>query len=98
VDIALPLIILLGFLALSVPIGICIGLAATLTLVLTTTISPNLIAQNAFAALDSFTLLAIPFFVLAGSLMQYGGISRRLLTWPTAWWGMCLAVWRWLRL
>lgn len=78
-DIALPLIILLGFLALSVPIGICIGLAATLTLVLTTTISPNLIAQNAFAALDSFTLLAIPFFVLAGSLMQYGGISRRLL-------------------
>jgi len=78
-DVALIFIVLFGFLALTVPIGVCLGLAATVTLVLTTTISPNLIAQNAFAALDSFTLLAIPFFVLAGCLMQYGGISRRLL-------------------
>lgn len=78
-DIALIFIVLFGFLALTVPIGICLGSAAAITLVLTTSISPNLIAQNAFAGLDSFTLLAIPFFVLAGSLMQYGGISRRLL-------------------
>lgn len=78
-DIALIFIVLFGFLALTVPIGICLGSAAAITLVLTTSISPNLIAQNAFAGLDSFTLLAIPFFVLVGSLMQYGGISRRLL-------------------
>ncbi|MGI6684062.1 MAG: TRAP transporter large permease [Bacillota bacterium] len=78
-DVALIFICLFGLLALTVPIGVCLGLAATVTLVVTTTISPNLIAQNAFAALDSFTLLAIPFFVLAGCLMQYGGISRRLL-------------------
>lgn len=78
-DIALIFILLFGLLALTVPIGICLGAAAAITLVLTTKISPNLIAQNAFAGLDSFTLLAIPFFVLAGSLMQYGGISRRLL-------------------
>ena len=39
-----------------------------------------MIAQNAFAALDSFPLLAIPFFMLAGSLMSYGGISKRLVT------------------
>ena len=38
-----------------------------------------MIAQTAFAALDSFPLLAIPFFMLAGSLMSYGGISKRLV-------------------
>lgn len=38
-----------------------------------------MIAQNAFAGLDSFSLLAIPFFILAGNLMTLGGISRRLL-------------------
>ena len=35
--------------------------------------------KNAFAALDSFPLLAIPFFMLAGALMSYGGISKRLV-------------------
>jgi len=37
------------------------------------------IPQTIFDALDSFTLMAIPFFILAGSLMQTGGISRRLI-------------------
>ena len=38
-----------------------------------------MIAQTAFTGLDSFPLLAIPFFMLAGSLMGYGGISKRLV-------------------
>jgi C4-dicarboxylate transporter DctM subunit len=38
-----------------------------------------MIAQNALQ-LGSFPLLAIPFFMLAGSLMSYGGISKRLVT------------------
>ncbi len=67
------------FLTCSIPIGIALGLATALTLATTSDIPLILIAQNAFAALDSFPLLAIPFFMLAGSLMSYGGISRRLV-------------------
>ena len=67
------------FLVLSLPIGIALGMATAVTLALTSDIPLIMIAQNAFAALDSFPLLAIPFFMLAGSLMSYGGISRRLV-------------------
>lgn len=70
---------LLLLLTLSIPIGIALGLATALTLALTSEIPLIMIAQTAFAALDSFPLLAIPFFMLAGSLMSYGGISRRLV-------------------
>jgi C4-dicarboxylate transporter DctM subunit len=66
-------------LSISVPIGIALGAATALTIALTTNLNLLFVAQNAFAALDSFPLMAIPFFVLAGNLMMYGGISRRLL-------------------
>lgn len=64
---------------LSVPIGIVLGASVIITLLYTGTIPLLIVAQNAFAALDSFPLLAIPFFILAGSLMGYGGISKRLV-------------------
>lgn len=77
------ILILFGFLAilitLSIPIGIALGAATTLTLLITKDISLMVIAQNAFAALDSFPLMAIPFFILAGNLMMHGGVSERLL-------------------
>ena len=66
-------------LALSIPIGISLGLATVIALIYTGTIPLIMVAQNAFAALDSFPLLAIPFFMLAGALMGYGGISKRLV-------------------
>ncbi|MCF7935472.1 MAG: TRAP transporter large permease [Synergistales bacterium] len=70
---------LLFFLTLSVPIGIALGIATVLSLVLFSHIPTLMVAQNAFAGLDSFPLMAIPFFILAGNLMRYGGISKRLL-------------------
>ena len=66
-------------LALSLPIGISLGMATAITLAYTNSVPLIMIAQNAFAALDSFPLLAIPFFMLAGALMSYGGISKRLV-------------------
>lgn len=66
-------------LVLSIPIGISLGLATVIALIYTGTIPLIMVAQNAFAALDSFPLLAIPFFMLAGALMGYGGISKRLV-------------------
>ena len=70
---------LFGLLILGVPIGVCLGCGTLALMVLTTDMSPMLLAQSCFTGLDSFTLLAIPFFVVAGSFMMYGGISRRLL-------------------
>lgn len=67
------------FVSISMPIGISLGLATLITLIFSTNIEPIMVAQTAFASLDSFTLMAIPFFMLAGNFMRYGGVSRRLL-------------------
>jgi C4-dicarboxylate transporter DctM subunit len=67
------------FISISVPIGIALGLATLISMLLTSNISTMVMAQNCFAGLDSFPLMAIPFFIFAGNLMGYGGISKRLL-------------------
>jgi tripartite ATP-independent transporter DctM subunit len=47
----------------------------------------QLLAQNLVAGIDSFPLLAVPFFVLAGELMNAGGISRRIIDMAQSWVG-----------
>ena len=47
----------------------------------------QLLAQNLVAGVDSFALLAVPFFILAGELMNAGGISQRIITMAQAWVG-----------
>jgi tripartite ATP-independent transporter DctM subunit len=47
----------------------------------------QLLAQNMVAGVDSFPLLAVPFFILAGELMNAGGISQRIITMAQAWVG-----------
>ena len=47
----------------------------------------QLLAQNLVAGVDSFPLLAVPFFILAGELMNLGGISGRIITMAQAWVG-----------
>jgi len=72
-------IILFLLIGISVPIGIALGLATTLTMLISKDVSLNFVAQNAFTSLDSFPLMAIPFFMLAGNIMSYGGGSKKLL-------------------
>ena len=78
-NIALLFIIFFSLILLSVPIGVSLGTATAITLMLTSHIDTVLIAQKAFTGLDNFTLLAIPFFMLAGNLMALGGIARRIV-------------------
>ncbi|OWQ48242.1 L-dehydroascorbate transporter large permease subunit [Roseateles noduli] len=47
----------------------------------------QLLAQNLVAGIDSFPLLAVPFFILAGELMNSGGISKRIIDMAQAWLG-----------
>jgi hypothetical protein len=53
----------------------------------------QLLAQNLVAGVDSFPLLAVPFFILAGELMNSGGISRRIIDMAQAWVGHIRAAW-----
>lgn len=64
-----------------VPISFCIGIATIATMLLTILPDPALttVAQRMATGLDSFALLAIPFFILSGQLMNRGGIARRLI-------------------
>lgn len=75
-------IVLFGAMALlliiGVPISISLG-AATMLSMLTFDVPLAVVGQRMFTALDSVSIMAIPFFVLAGNLMTKGGISRRLV-------------------
>ncbi|MCK5934858.1 MAG: TRAP transporter large permease [Fulvimarina manganoxydans] len=76
--------IMLILFALSVPVAVAIGLASIAGLFAFTALPAIVIPQQLFVALDKFPLAAIPFFILAGSLMEVGGISRRLVEFARA--------------
>ncbi|MCM8536416.1 MAG: TRAP transporter large permease [Lentisphaeraceae bacterium] len=65
-------------LLIGIPIAISIGMSSLAALSMSD-ISPAYLAQICFTGLDSFTYLAIPLFILAGFLMESGGISRRIV-------------------
>ena len=74
----------------NVPISVCIGMATVLTMLLSMPPEPAVtqVAQKIATGLDSFALLAIPFFILSGQLMGRGGIARRLINLAKALIGM----------
>ncbi len=72
-------------LVLNVPVAFCIGVSTLLAVLITGNIPSFLIvAQKMATGIDSFALLAIPFFILSGLLMGRGGISRRLVDFANA--------------
>ena len=64
---------------LSVPIAISISFSSILALELFSHISPQFMATHVYSSANNFTLIALPFFMMAGALMQHGGVSRRLI-------------------
>ncbi|MEB2777796.1 TRAP transporter large permease [Algoriphagus sp. D3-2-R+10] len=76
----------LFFLGIGVPVAWSLGLSSLLTLMVTVQTMPAIttIAQRMGTGLDSFSLLAIPFFILAGELMNRGGIANRLIEFAKA--------------
>lgn len=63
------------------PVAYCIGISTTFTILLNIAFVPGVttISQRMTTGIDSFSLLAIPFFILAGEIMNKGGIARRLI-------------------
>ena len=78
----MPIEIMLGLFAvllvLGVPVSVAMGLSAVVALVLGD-VPLVLLPQTFFVSIDNFSLLAIPLFVLAGELMNVGGITDRIV-------------------
>ncbi len=80
-EILLLVISFIVLLSIGVPISFSIGISSLLTMLLSISTLPSLttVAQRMATGIDSFALLAIPFFIFAGQLMNSGGIARRLI-------------------
>ena len=75
---AILLVTLLVCFGLGMPIAFSLGVASVAALQFGADLPLALAAQRLFTGTDSFPLMAVPFFMLAGELMECGGISRRL--------------------
>lgn len=86
VEILILIFTFLTLLAIGVPITVSLSLSALCTLTVNILFVPTTttIAQRMINGLDSFTLLAIPFFILAGQIMNSGGIAQRLIDFSKA--------------
>jgi tripartite ATP-independent transporter DctM subunit len=78
---------LLGAMALGMPIAFALLVCAVALMLAQGQFDTTILSQKLFEGADSFPLLAIPFFMLAGELMNAGGISRRIVQFALAWVG-----------
>lgn len=75
----LMIVSMLVFFCLTVPVAVSIGLAGMLGVAWDGKITWLVIAQQLYASLDKYPLVAVPFFILAGNLMESSGISHRMV-------------------
>ena len=73
------LLVLLGLIALGMPIAFALLLSAIAMMFQLDFFDTQILAQNMLSGANSFTLMAVPLFMLAGELMNAGGISRRIV-------------------
>jgi C4-dicarboxylate transporter DctM subunit len=78
------MLVLFGCLLIGVPVAIALGLASITTLLLFTDHSLIILAQRFFYTAQVYPLLAIPFFILAGTFMSTGGVARRMIDFANA--------------
>ena len=78
---------LVVFLILNVPVGIAIGLASLCVVFNSSRLSDSFMVQQLITGTDSFPIMAIPLFILAGELMAAGGVSKRILNVCSAYFG-----------
>ena len=74
------IILLFVFLVIGIPVSFSMILSAIGAALATGGMDLWLIARNLFSGIDSFPLMACPFFILAGELMTSGGISKRIIS------------------
>ena len=78
-EIAIIFGVLFLLISISVPVGLCIGGSTIIAMVFFSDMQLSSLAKYAVSGLDSFSMLAIPMFILAGTLMSVGGLAKRLV-------------------
>ena len=80
-SLAIIMAVLILLLAAGIPISYAIGISALAAILKTVPLDVSVLtaAQRTFVGMSKFSLTAIPFFVLAGNLMNQGGIAKRLV-------------------
>jgi len=77
-------ILVLGLLFLGVPVAVSLGLSSIIVIAFFSNDSMSSVAQQLFTASQNYTLLAIPFFVLASAFMSTGGVAKRIIRFSIA--------------
>lgn len=77
-------ICILALFLIGAPIFIALGMGTTITILLSGSFPLELVPQRMFAGLDSWPIMAIPMFMLAGNLMDQGGMSKRIVNFANA--------------
>jgi C4-dicarboxylate transporter DctM subunit len=80
----LLVLLLIGLIVAGVPVAFALGLGALIALVAEPGLPLALVPQRMFTALDSWPIMAVPLFMLAGGLMDKGGMSRRIVEFASA--------------
>lgn len=75
---------LLGTMAIGVPVAFALMFCAVMLMLHMDMYNAQIVSQNMISGADTFTLLAIPFFLLAGELMNSGGLSKRIIDFALA--------------
>lgn len=79
-NITLMMVLFFAFMVVGMPIAHCMGLAAIIVILIDGQLPVLVLAQQFYEALDNFSLLAVPLFILAGELMSVSGITERLVS------------------
>ena len=79
-DIILLFVALFGMIALGIPVAIALAGSSALFIIFFGSVPGMVVAHRMINGVDSFPLLAVPFFILAGALMNTAGITERIFT------------------
>lgn len=71
-------------LVIRMPVSFSLAISAAIALVFAGSMDPLIVVQRMYTSVESFSLVAIPFFILSGGFMESGGISRRLISFSSS--------------
>ena len=71
-------------LVIRMPVSFSLAISAAVALVFAGSMDPLIVVQRMYTSVESFSLIAIPFFILSGGFMEHGGISRRLISFSSS--------------
>ena len=78
------LLLLIALMLTGMPISIALGLTVLTFLFVLTQVPIEAVALKLFAGIESFEIMAIPFFILAGNFLTHGGVARRMIHFATS--------------